>query len=270
MKNLTTAQKLKKLYEIMTSLEQALGVLPSLNTELTQKPSLEQYFKKMAEREFGIQAFTQILKAVGYTAFPEIVSDEKYSKLSGFTFDYLGVHVQGSELFRGVRDIDHHANFLCDEEYHTGVGDACNGIFASSTYDKADLYSDKSSNRDCVLKFKTPEMKIIDDDTLKIDLTRIFDGHEPSVESHKQILEELKTFTLSIKNKNHQEAFFSMLLNDPSILAMILGYDAVYDHNFPAFAILNRGKVVVSEKEYERICRESGRKTPKQFGEEEH
>lgn len=265
MKNLTTKQKLEKLYDIMTGLEQELGVLPSLNVSPTiQTPSLEDYFKKIAEREFGIQAFTQMIKAVGYTTLPEIVSNEKYAKLSAFHFDYLGMHLKGSELFRGVRDIDHHANLLCDEEYHTGVGDACNGLFASNMYEKADLYSSKNSKCDCVLRFKAPEMKIIDDDTLKVDITRVFNGEDPSIKSHKQILEELKNFTLSLKSPSHQEALFYMLLNDPSILAMILGYDAIYDRNFPAFAILNRGKIVVSEKEYERICKESGRRRPKQ------
>lgn len=271
MKNLTTAKKLEKLYQIMLSLEQELGVLPSLNVSPTiQTPSLSDYFKKLAEQEFKIQAFSQMVKFVGYTDLPEIVSDEKYSKLAGYNFDYLGMSFKGTELYRGVREIAHHANLLCDEEYHTGVGDACNGLFASNMYDKANLYSSRNSKFDCVLKFKAPELKIIDDDTLKVDITRVFEGQEPSTHSHKQILEEVKNFTLSINDPNYQSAFFYTLLNDPSIIAILLGYDAIYDHNFPAFAILNRGKIVVSEKEYERICRESGRTTPKQFGDSEN
>jgi hypothetical protein len=155
---------------------------------------------------------------------------------------------------------------LCDEEYHTGVGDACNGLFASNMYDKATLYSSKNSKFNCVLRFKAPEMSIIDDATLKIDITRVFEGQEPSVESHKQVLEEIRDFANNIGDPKYQSAFFYTLLNDPSIIAILLGYDAIYDHNFPAFAILNREKIVVCEKEYERICKDSGHRRPEQFG----
>lgn len=254
MKNLTTAQKLEKLYEIMTSLEIELGVLPSINVfPDTQNPTLDDYYKKLAEQEFRIQAFAQMVEAVGYTDLPQIVSNEKYAKLDGFHFDYIGHHIKGKELYRGVREIEHHANLLFDEHYHKGVGDACNGLFASDIYDKANLYSSKNSKHDCVLKFKAPDLKIIDDFTLKIEISKIFNGEEPSVESHKQILEEIKNFTLAIPEPKHQTAFFYTLLNDPSITAILLGYDAVYDNNFPAFAILNRGKICVSNAECERI-----------------
>ena len=254
MKNLTTTQKLNKLYEIMLSLEAELGVLPSLNIAPNlQNPNLSDYYQKLAEQEFRNQAFSQMVEAVGYTDLPQVVSNEKYAKLAGFTFDYLGKHIVGKELYRGCREIQHHANLLFDEHYHKGVGDACNGLFAADNYSKADLYSSKNSKHDCVLKFKAPELKIIDDFTLKIDISRIFNGEEPSVESHRQILEEIKNFTLAIPDQKYQSGFFYTLLNDPSIIAMILGYDAVYDNNFPAFAILNRGKICVSNAECERI-----------------
>ena len=266
MKNLSVEKKLKNLYEIMTSLEQELGVLPSLNLSPdVQAPSLADYFKKLAEREFRTRAFSQMIKSARYTSLPQIVSDEKYKKLAGFYFDYLGLQIKGTELYRGVREIEHHANLLCDEEYHTGIGDVCNGLFAANTYDKAALYKGQDTNLDCVLKFKAPEIKIIDDDTLKIDLSRVFDSKEPSVESHKQDLKKVKKFISSIKNSEHQDAFFYMLLNDPSLIAILLGYDAVYEHNFPAIAILNRGKIVVSEKEYQRICEASNHKRPEQM-----
>ena len=265
MKNLTTAKKLEKLYEIMTALEQELGILPSQNLAPDlQNPNFADYFKHLAEREFRNRVFNQMIQAVSYTDLPQIVSNEKYSKLAGFYFNYLGININGSELYRGVREIDHHANLLFDEEYHKGIGDVCNGLFSSNIYDKAALYGGQDSNNDCVLKFKAPEMKIVDDETLIIDITRVFQNQSPSIESHQQILEEIKKFTFSIKNPEHQSAFFNMLLNDPSLIAILLGYDAVYEHNFPAYAMLNRGKIVVSEKEYERICKESGRRRPKQ------
>lgn len=254
MRNLTTAQKLEKLYEIMTGLEAELGVLPSINIapEL-QAPNIETYFRKLAEQEFRIQAYAQMVEAVGYTALPQIISNEKYAKLDGFNFYYLGQNIKGKELYRGVRDIEHHANFLFDEKYHKGVGDACNGLFSADSYIKANLYSSRNSKHDCVLKFKAPELNIIDDLTLKIDLSKTFNNEEPTVESHKQVLEEIKNFTFAIPSKEHQSGFFYTLLNDPAILAILLGYDAVYDTNFPAYAILNRGKVCVSNSECERI-----------------
>ena len=266
MKNLTTTQKLEKLLEIMKNLEMELGVLPSLNvTPDIHNPNITEYFTKLAEQEFRIQTFAQMVKFVGYNNLPQIVSNEKYSKLYGYHFNYLGMHFKGNELYRGVRDINHHANLLCDEEYHTGAGDACNGLFSSESYEKATLYSSRNSKYNCVLRFKAPEMSIIDDATLKVDISRVFDGKEPSVESHKQILEEIKRFALAINDEKYQSAFFYTLLNDPSIIAMLLGYDAIYDHHFPAFAILNREKIVVCEKEYERICKDSGHRRPEQM-----
>ena len=254
MKDLTTTQKLEKLYKIMLSLEAELGVLPSLNVSPDiQTPSLDDYYKKLAEQEFRIQAFSQMVEAVGYTDLPQIISDEKYAKLAGFTFDYLGQHIVGKELYRGVREIEHHANLLFDENYHKGVGDICNGLFTSANYDMASLYSSKNSKHECVLKLKAPKMQIIDDITLRADISLIFNGEEPSVESHKQILEEIRDFTLSIPDTKYQSAFYYTILNDPSIIAIILGYDAVFDHHFPAYAILNRGKICVSNSECERI-----------------
>lgn len=266
MKNLTTKQKLEKIYEIMLDLEEELGILPSLNIAPDiQNPNFEDYFRKLTEQEFRIQTFSRLIKFVQYTNLPQIVSNEKYEKLDAVNFKYLGTNIQIKELYRGVREINHHANLLCDEEYHSGIGDACNGLFSSRNYEEANLYSSKNSKYNCVLRFKVPEIKIIDDTTLKTDVSQIFENKEPSIEGHKQILEEIKGFTLSIPEQKYQSAFFYSILNDPSIIAILLGYDAIYEHNFPAIAILNRGKIVVSEKEYERICNDSGHRRPEQL-----
>ena len=44
MKNLTTKQKLEKLYNIMTSLEQELGVLTSLHIKMSIPKDIFTYF----------------------------------------------------------------------------------------------------------------------------------------------------------------------------------------------------------------------------------
>ena len=209
-------------------------------------------FSNRTLNEFRNELFAFAVKLFDYNNLPQIVSNEKYKQMPAINFRYLNVNVWADELFRGARHILHHANMLCDDNYHMGTGDVCNGLFTTMRYDNALIYANSDSKN--ILKLKAPELKVVDDLSLSIEMTKIFDERNKDASCNQQVLTEIKDFVFSIEDENKRAEFVYHLINDPAIVAMFLGYDAVYDHNFPAFAILNRSKICVSEREYNRVC----------------
>ena len=219
-------------------------------------------FSNRTLNEFRKELFAFAVQLFEYNKLPQIVSTEKYKQMPAINFQYLNVNVCANELFRGARNIFHHANLLCDDHYHMGTGDVCNGLFVTMRYDNALIYA--NSDRQNILKLKGPELKVIDDVSLNIDIARIFEGDDIKNSENSSVLTEIQNYIYSIADETKRAEFTYHLVNDPSIVAMFLGYDAVYDHNFPSFAILNRSKICVNEKEYNRVCELSNHKRKNQ------
>ena len=147
---------------------------------------------------------------------------------------------------------------MCDEVYHHGVGDVCSGLYTSLSSGTALAYTN-TTNNDLVLKLKLSDAKIIDDLSVTLDISAVFQGDTCLNTAHQTTLSEIKNFISSIDDDSHRAEFTFTLLNDLAIIAMFLGYDAMYDHNFPSIAIFNREKICVTENEFERICKLAGR-----------
>lgn len=247
---MTITQKLEILFNEMTKLYGEAETSINNNSILNDS-KIDSYKLKTIKNKIKIQLFNKLVKISDLNQFPKIIEDANYDNLNGFMFSYMGVVVCANELYRGVRNINHHANLLFDADYHTGIGDISNGLYSSIRYDTALTYS-KNYNKDYVLKFKTPYLKVIDDLELQIKLSNILNLNHQFGENENKLL-EIRTFFEKITNKNDRENFEELLFDDLGILAILLGYDAVYDHNFPSFALFNRGKIYVSESESERI-----------------
>ncbi len=230
--------------------------------------TMQNYLKEIGETadSFNEAAFllknktlrNELFKTAVYLAdfnhLPQIISDEKYQKLPAVNFKYMGFDLKPEELYRGSKIIEHHSNLLCDKNYHLGVGDVCNGLYASLNFQTALSYTRIEPIESLVLKLKIPAARVIDDISLSCDLSRIVEGYEPFNDEHRETIVNIKNFFEQLPNSAEKNLFSFLLFDDLAIVASLLGYDAIYDHNFPSLAILNREKIVVSQKEFNRIC----------------
>lgn len=248
---MTITEKLEILFNDMTQLYNEAEILCEKNLSDFSDSKIKQYKLNYYKTQIKNKLFNKLIKLSNLTEYPQIVTDKDYENLSDFAFSYMGMIFKVNELYRGVRKIDHHKNLLFDADYHTGIGDVSNGIYLSMRYDTALTYTNNYS-KECVLKLKTPNIKVTDDLSLQIALSQILYS-DNSLSDKNQDLIEIRTFFENIKDRTAKENFANLLFDDLGLVAILLGYDAIYDHNFPSFALFNRGKICVSETESKRI-----------------
>lgn len=248
---MTITEKLEILFNDMTQLYSEAEISCDNLASCFKDPKIKQYKLNFHKMQIKNKLFNKLIKLSNLNEFPQIVPDKDYENLNDFTFSYMGMFFNISELYRGVRKIDHHKNLLFDTDYHTGIGDVSNGIYLSMRYDTALTYTKNYSN-DCVLKLKTPSLKVTDDLSLQIALSQILNENCPLNKANQDLL-EIRNFFENIKDKTAKENFINLFFDDLGLVAILLGYDAIYDHNFPSFALFNRGKICVSETESNRI-----------------
>lgn len=248
MKNLTITQKLEQLFQEMLDYLSSCGE--------TSK-SFDESHKLLTDQTLRNLLFKKAILMAEFNNLPTIVSDEKYESLPAIDFRYVGIKFKQKELYRGSKVADHHANLLCDKDYHLGVGDVSNGIYVTPNYDAALAYTRREPLDSLVLKIKLPNANVIDDISISTDLSRVVDGLRAFNSEKQDEFIQIKKFFENIKNPYDSELFSFMLFDDLGIVATLLKYDALYDHNFPSIAIFNREKIVVSESEYVRICKAS-------------
>lgn len=257
MENNITA-KLKSLFNYMKELQVLYGNLHQFKPEPNP---VEAFELKQLQEEIETAMLKHTIKNFGYNKKPQVVSDDEYRKIKPTFQKYLGVSIKINEVYRGARNIEHHANTLCDDDYHVGVGDMCRGLHSALVYNTALSYTNTTDDN-YILHFKMPNMNIADSLTLQIDISNAFFNGCVSKQNEEK-LREITSFVMSIEDLNDRNDFANIFVNDLAQLAIFLGYDAVYDHNFPAYAVLNRGKMCVSESEYNRICEQSLRPNDK-------
>ena len=247
-KNLTTTEKLEHLFSTLKRHLQLKGISAK---EFDESSYL------LSGKSLRNELFKEMIKISNYTKKPQVVSIEKYRTLPACNFAFLGTQIKSDELYRGSKIIEHHANLLCDEKYHVGVGDISNGLYATTSFNTALDYTRREPMPGLVLKLKIPEAKIIDDITLGVDLSRVLDGWLTTVDEHQPVLEDLANFVAEIQDEDEKKLFANLFFDDLGLVAILLGYDALYDHKFPSFALFNREKICVSTNEYNRICNAS-------------
>lgn len=215
----------------------------------SQSPEEQDYWTKPEGIAVIYATFVTAQHICGFAGFPEVATKKRYRKASK------------TPLFRGTLKRDHLAQLLVDYDYHHGTGIA-QGIFASNSIDTALVYSG-----DCLpIEFK------LDDSAKTIDYTRVLDYQrllidyfhnakkrnldkickENEAEIRKiselyPLFEELKDYAKT----EYDMKFVEAIIFEPSTIATLLGYDAINDTNIKI--ILNRSKMVVEKKEFDRI-----------------
>ena len=162
-------------------------------------------YKYQAEELIKLELFSKTLKLASYDKFPEIVDDKTYKNLPVSSFEYLGITINLPELFRGVRNLDHHANLLCDKQYHYGVGDSCSGLHTAIHFDTALQYTNKDQSR--ILKLKLKNANIIDDLSITTEFAQVIINKTISDPKHSEFLNIFTTFVNNIQSETLRKEF---------------------------------------------------------------
>lgn len=254
-KNLTDREKLQLLYEQFLILNHKVI---SMNFEYTYEAS--NYIKNTLA--------TYMFKLFGYTGLPQVVSDEDYKKLNA------------RELFRGTEEIDYHADLLCNAEYYQSYWHNGIGIFSTSKKEWASDFFTNKKGSDYVLKFKYIG-ETLDRTNEKMTNFNYFMalkyGNYESIKD-KNIIKKCKAFREFINDKcsdvpniegisreyakqRGKQDFAELIIVDDTFMPVYLGFDC-FDFDLNRYkraeiVIQNRGKIVISLSEYNRICKAS-------------
>ncbi len=250
-KSNANAAILNQIVSSIHTLEEKYGIiLPTSKEEADKFMFMPGYTFKY--KNLKAELFADAVKTKGFDGLPQIVSNSAYQKMDGFKFAFFKDEVVGKELYRGVRDMDYHANLLCDEKYHHGMGDMSGGIFAAIVEVKAKNYTDQNGT-DYVLKLKAPNMKIVGLSTLFVQLSGFLNKSADLKKLYGDKFDMFQEFKQDISDTDFNKVV-QLIVENMGLLAMFLDYEAVYNDTFPEIAILNRAKICVSQSEYERVC----------------
>ena len=195
--------------------------------------------------------YTYLVNLCGANKFPQVVEDKEFIKIKSTTF------------FRGATDIEHHANLLCDYDYHYGYGMyGGGGLYMSSDRTQVIRYARNIPKNVLTLKFvgKAINEKELNSclDYLEFSIT----NEEYKIKKlnikianlkDEQLLNFLIDYYKQLKTDIDKELFKTIFIKRYSNLALILGYDAMnYTYN-ELLIVLNRGKLIVSKSEFERV-----------------
>lgn len=216
------------------------------------------------------EIFANLTQLVGFAAPPQVAHSSTFDKQKTIL------------IYRGTTSANHNVDFLTGENYFRGEGIFGSGIYSTTNLREAIQYTTDpvesvSANPERVLTFKLDEnAKFINNEDLfeldELALKLIGDGRDdPKVhrefkkyirkfEKNPAFKEQAKNaqtfyeFCSSIPNADRRIARF-ILGTEPPLIAVILGFDGLEIDNASAthYVIYNRSKVIVNEREFERI-----------------
>lgn len=197
------------------------------------------------------RAYTYFCNLLDYHSLPQIVPKEHYRK------------VKNPTIYRGMEEFDYNASILCDFDYHYGDGQYGHGIYATdSEHYACECTSNLKHDHKKVMKFRlADDTKIVHFQTI-VKMARGIELYIKKREDKNKLIEHfgepMRELIEIYDGYDDKENLSEFVLTKPTMLSMLLGYDVMwengYGHNNKIYAINNRGKIVVSEKEFNRIC----------------
>ena len=206
------------------------------------------------------ELFTNYLMDLrGMNSFPLVVPDDKYQKHGGI------------EVYRGELSYEYAKKLADNWTYHYGTGNFGEGIYTTNSQRRA-FYFSKGIGKDdsYVYKFKINEnTKILDYESYN-NLIEYFQYNTRRWGKRKaQIsgfddevlmkLDALIDFVNEKKDKNFTAKFVKGKHKlQSNALAVYLGFDAIEvddDYFISDFVVLNRGALILSESEKDRIIK---------------
>lgn len=209
-----------------------------------------------------------MFKLYGFTGLPQVVSDEDYEKL------------QAREIFRGIENLEYHAELLCSEEYYQSYWHNGIGIFCTTKSEWAEDFFTSDKGADYVIKFKYTGKTLdrINDKLTKMDYQMALKTGNCKDIKDEDIIKKIQAFREFMNDKQTdvpnvrgigrefakhrgKQAFEESIITDDSFMPIYLGFDCfdfdINKYRRPEIVIQNRGKIVISLSEYNRICNAS-------------
>lgn len=245
--NKTNFKQLSQMFSKMNELEKKYNLNLISDLDIS---SHNYYFNTPSK--FKMEYFKFCLHLFEFDKPLKIINNKSYNKLSGLTYgDKKPIEIK--ELFRGARNISHHLNLIKDNNYHPGIGDYFYGLYTATSFETAKRYAE--NNDENVLHLKTQNMTVADNLFFDIILSNL-DKDLSCMNVPENKIECFQEFVSTLSEQDKIK-FFKLLYDNISIFAMYLGVDCIFDQNFPSFVLLNRGKIVISQKEADRIAESS-------------
>ena len=193
---------------------------------------------------------------LGYSDFVKCVTEKDFQK------------IEQKELYHGYYEHSHGANYIWDFNFHYGMGEYGQGTYFSTDYEDAMSFTG-GFTRDYtrVLKAKLLPCKVVKYSDLKNlvenDKTDGVTLTDDAIENYNQIIEFIDSLQ-SDDDKNLMNDLLFKNIKNFSSLAMLLGYDIIENDHRPDFfhgkhyIVLNRGKLIVSQKDVKTLLKKSG------------
>ena len=211
-------------------------------------------------REPKIELYAFVSSLYGYNGFPKILKDNDFE------------HVKKQLLYHGTDKHEFAANYLWDPVFHMGYGNYGSGMYFSSDFNDArsfvgGMYKDETRiitsklNTDKVIKHTAlDKSQLYLEGTIQID-----DVHD----LQPDMIERLSTLKVFLDDKAEEDnmgavGFRFLLADNPSILATLLGAEAVINDNRPEFfsgmhvIVLKRDNLLIPEKCAKTIFKKGG------------
>lgn len=193
------------------------------------------------------KAFAFAVNLSDFNGFPRIVGNAEYKELPQ------------QQVYRGVESPDHVAQLLVDWDYHHGDGFRFSGLYCSADEHVVRRDYTNEEKLENMLRFKiSDDAKAITSRELASLTDALMSGNKEG--QPKELVEIIDAFN----ELDDEKRFVAKCIigNAPSILAVFLGYDVIaisrpklaVQNNF---AILNRDKIIVSQREFNRVCKAS-------------
>ncbi len=199
------------------------------------RQGLDGGYENFKEQSYAV--FTYAVNLYGFSAFPKVVSDEEFEK------------VNSPIQYRGATDAEFNANLLCDYDYHYGKGYFGYGIYSDPNRDTAHGYAHHVHDREKVIDSRIMKFKLEEDTRLYTDAFAEFNPSSIIDKINHPDIMYVRHLMKSVRPKE-MRYFVDKLISD-STLALLLGYDGVHHTYYQTF---NRGRMVVSESEFRRVC----------------
>ena len=248
-KKFTNKEKLNLLFDYYKKLQENY----KKESKLELKFFKDENFKK--SYVVGLQFAKYLINLYDYNSFPKVISDENFETLNSTIF------------YRGVADINHHANMLCDYDYHCGSGARGCGIYISEKQSIAQDYTKGNNENILTLKFTGTALPGNEHDKLRkyfdisiLEINKKIKFYKPqSIKSEdKEKLDYLIEYYKALPSSEEQSILRNIVSYEPPFLPIYLGYDANgmewgEGKDTEVLMILNRSKIIISQSEFDRI-----------------
>ncbi len=193
-----------------------------------------------------------IIDMRGFNGLPKIVSDEEASV----------IEQNGITLYRGSDKNDYYANLLAEKSnYHYGHGGYGDGIYASDTKSATEEYTTLNKNKE-PLKFYLLGDNGVDYNFLRCTLDCInYKKEDKLVEMFCNLSEDRQKKISLLYDAYHKlpksikKYVYESGGRKLGLMAIFLGYDYIVTSDYFITCILNRGSMIVSQSEYNRVVK---------------